>query len=143
MLINQIQKAQVTARKNKEQSRASFLTTLLSEARRVGFDDGKRESTDEEVLKVIKSFVKNVKFNIEKAGSSDQTNMELSILESFMPQQMSEDELRSIITGYVSSMGEVSMKQMGSIMGKLKGEHDGKYDGQMASKIVREVISAS
>ena len=59
-LINKLQQDQLTARKAKDKFTTTVLSTLYSECNRVGFDDGKRETTDGEVLKVIQKFVKNV-----------------------------------------------------------------------------------
>lgn len=149
-LLQQIKDASLTARKQKD-SMAAFLVTLYAEAARVGKDKGQRDSTDEEVIAVLEKFKKGAREIIETAqdNPSDYANtlaaeaqQEILLLEQYLPKQLSEDELTAIINGYVVSTPDVSAKSMGLIMGKLKQEHGGLYDGSLASRLVKEALSA-
>lgn len=146
-LLKQIQADQLAARKNKDSIRANLLTTLLGEATRIGKDDGNRESNDLEVTQTIKKFVKNAQDTLQhvyKTGDVVTIQFikdELAILENYLPKQLDEVELRSIIETFINSLPEKSPKQMGIVMKNLTVNHAGTYDGQLASKLVKELLS--
>lgn len=142
-LLQTIKADQLAARKNRESIKASLLTTLLGEAQSIGKNDGNRESTDAEVIAVIKKFVKNIG-EVVKVTSSDsdahQTALtEKNILESYLPSQLTGDALTRIICDIAEQIGP-SKSNMGKIMSKLKSEFDGQYDGAEASAIVRSIL---
>lgn len=142
-LLEEIRAASLAARKAKAPN-ASFLITLLGEAIRPGKDNGNRESTDEEVTKVIRKFkagldesIKALQARGDKAGL-DKLTIEMTALSPFLPQLLSEVELRSIIETLI--LGSPS-PNIGQIMGALKKSYNGKYDGALASKIIKETLS--
>ena len=113
----------------------ALLTTLYSEAANVGLNDGKRESTDSEVMAVVKKFIKNLDECIA-AGTSKGVDIsgyevEKSILSAYVPTQMSEAELEAIIVNMIQDGNN-----KGLIMKALKGNHDGQYDGKLAASII-------
>lgn len=140
-LLQQIKDDQLTARKARDLKLSATLTTLYSEAADVGLNDGKRESTDEEVRAVLKKFVKNLNEIINNAGvnpdSIEPFVRERMVYESYLPTQMTEDQLTDAIQLIVDELENVSM---GVVMGELKKRHDGLYDGKMASTVVRNLI---
>lgn len=144
-LLKTIRKDQLVARKNNDKQRALLLTTLIGEASMFGINDGKRESTDHEVIVTIKKFIKGATELVEKAEYLSVTHKngldEISILESYLPKQMSEDELSNVISGYITDMNITDMKGMGSVMSKLRENHESEYDGKLASGIVRKLLS--
>jgi uncharacterized protein YqeY len=144
-LLERIRQDSLVARKARESDKALFLTTLLSEAGRVGKDDGNRESTDAEVTATVKKFIKNTEetLRVLPAGSSArvQPESELAILNAYLPRQASEDEVRAAIGRYVAELAERNPKQMGVVMGKLNAEFAGNFDKGIASKLVKEVLA--
>lgn len=130
-LLQQIKKDQLQARKSKEALKVKLLTTLLAEAAKPGLDDGKRESTDAEVIGVIKKFIKNANETL-KHCEDQEVVFELSILETYLPQQLDEDSLRSIIAA------NDDLTNVGQIMKFLKDNYNGLYDGKLASTIAKE-----
>lgn len=93
----------------------------------------KRELNDDEVISVITKQIKTRKESIkefENAGRTDlasKTASEVEILEKYMPEQMSEDEIISFLNNVLEEVKPESMKDMGKIMGKaslLKGKAD-------------------
>lgn len=146
-LINKIKADQLQARKNKNAVLKSLLTTLLGEAQAVGKNDGNRESTDAEVIATIKSFLKKVNETLDaiavNGGDATNTLIEQYALKSYLPKQLSEDELTLIVTSHIDShVEDASMKSMGIVMNHLKTVYDGQYDGKMASTVVRKVLSS-
>jgi len=141
-LLQKIKADSLQARQDKA-SNAAFLITLLSEASRPGLDDGKRESTDEEVIHVVKKFSEGAKDLLAAAQSvADVSKInacqdELVWLEKYTPSQLSAEQLEAIIEGYKSE----GARDLGSIMGKLRASFAGQYDGSLASKIARDVLT--
>ncbi len=133
-LIVEIKEKQLTARKSGSKS-ASLLTTLLSEATVIGKNAGNRETTDQEVIAVVKKFIKNIDETIEalKSRNQDATSFleEKSVLESFLPKQLSTQELKDIASGRTG---------MPDFMKYLKENFNGQYDGKLASAVAKEVF---
>jgi uncharacterized protein YqeY len=101
------------------------------------------ESTDENVLKVIKSLEKSIKetltAKVKLNESTHQQEMELSYLEPYMPKLMSEDEVRALVSEIISRPNV--NKNVGFLMGTFNKENAGKsFDNKMVSTIIQESI---
>ncbi len=133
-LIAQIKEKQINARKSGSKE-ASLLTTLLGEAAAVGKNAGNRETTDAEVVAVVKKFIKNIDETISALSSRNQDSSafvaEKKVLEEFLPKQLSEDELKKIAAGRSS---------MPDFMKYLKEQFNGQYDGKLASSVAKTVF---
>ena len=105
------------------------------------------EATDEDVLAVIQKEVKQRKDSIEqfeKAGRqdlADKEKAELAILESYLPEQMGEEEVRKLVEEAVATTGASSPQEIGKVMGALMPKVKGKADGGMVSRLVKEALS--
>ncbi len=144
-LLERIRQDSLAARKARESDKALFLTTLLSEAGRVGKDDGNRESTDAEVTATMKKFIKNTDetLRVLPVGSAArvQPEAELAILNAYLPRQASEAEVRAAVGRFVAELTERNPKRMGVVMGKLNAEFEGNFDKGVASKLVKEALA--
>jgi len=133
-LMEKIKQMQVEARKESAEI-APLLTTLLGEAGMIGKNDGNRETTDSEVVAVVKKFIKNIDETIAALTSRNQSvtafELERNVLESFLPKQLTEDELLSLIK-------DNTFTNMALFMKFLKENHTGKYDGKMASTVAKQ-----
>lgn len=151
MLIDQIKKDSLVARKARETDKATALSTLYSEASMIGKNDGNRETTDAEVVQVVKKFIKGIDETIkvlEKKIGNEFLTVEIAEYEAekllfsiYLPIQLREDELIVIINDNIETSGFSSMKDMGKVMGLLKENYEGMFDGKLASKIVRESLA--
>lgn len=143
-LLAQIKKDQLTARKSKDLIAASLLTTLIGEAEMVGKNDGNRDSTDAEVVAVIKKFVKNANDTLKVLSATDSRGpnllAELEILEGYLPAQFTEDDLTRILSNIQAEIF-AGPKDMGKMLGLLKARHAGEYDGALASKVAKAVLA--
>jgi uncharacterized protein YqeY len=145
-LFTQIKSDQLAARKARESLKATLLTTLIGELTAVGKNDGNREVTDTDVVKLVKKFLDGVNETIKIMpdasnvdGSADRyVNLlhEQSILTAYMPQQMDEYALTIALRIIINDVGA----NLGKVMAELKKRHAGQYDGQMAAKLVKSVI---
>lgn len=150
-LINDIKQKQLELRKAQMHNKIdhnveiSLLTTLFSEASIPG-KNAQRESTDAEVIAVIKKFIKNNDECMMSAGDRrdgdwcDRLSIERDVLDLFLPKQLTADELKEIVGGFVAANGIAGPKGTGLVMKMLKEQYDGLYDGKMASTIVKQVL---
>lgn len=150
VLLKRIQDDALAARKARDTGKASFLTTLFSEAGRVGKDDGNRDSTEDEVVAVVKKFINNIDSTLaefEKRGVPTdselraQPNFERPLLEAYLPKQASEDEIRAAVATAIAALPEVNMKQMGVVMGRLAAQFGQNFDKTFASGLVKKALN--
>lgn len=138
-ILNKIKEDQLTARKAKDSGLATLLTTLYSEAANVGLDDGKRESTDVEVIAVIRKFIKNSE-EIVNASRVEEVMVkamwEQAELTQYLPKQISEAEMVDIIRS-LTAFGNSGRHTLGSLMDHFKTLYPGLYDGKVLSGFVR------
>lgn len=102
--------------------------------------------SDEGVLAVIKRLAKQRKESIvqyEAAGRTDLSEPEkeeLIVLESYLPQMMSRDEIRPIVEKKIAEMGEIDKSKLGMLIGSLMKELSGKAEGGDVKAVVEEVL---
>lgn len=105
------------------------------------------ELNDEEVLEVIASEVKKRKESVEsyEKGGRDELAQkerdEINILMNYMPEQMSEDEIRTEAKKAIAEIGAKDVKEMGKALGVLMPKLKGRADGQTVSRIVKEELT--
>ena len=145
-MLERIRKDLIAARKRRDKEESSLLSTLLSEITMHAKNDGNREPTDKDALKILKKFTQNVEEVIslkQKQGiSADSERQERSWLLRYAPPQMSEEELRAAVERIAEQLPEKSMKMMGSVMASLKQQYDGQFDGKTAASIVKQVLNS-
>lgn len=110
--------------------------------------DGKVELDDEGVIAVISKEVKQRRDSIEefkKGGREDlvaQNEADVAILMEYLPQQLSEEEVRKIVQEAVAESGATSQKEMGKVMKVLMPKVKGRADGKLVNNLVREILGA-
>lgn len=103
--------------------------------------------SDEEVVGVISSQVKQRKDSISEFEKANRTDLvekekeEMAVLAIYLPEQMSEAEVRKIVSDAISKTGASSVKEMGRVMAFIMPQVKGKADGTMVSGIVKELLS--
>ncbi|HWI63475.1 MAG TPA: GatB/YqeY domain-containing protein [Symbiobacteriaceae bacterium] len=108
--------------------------------------DKKAALTDEDILGVITKQVKQLKDSIdefEKAGRNDlseKAKAEVEVLSGYLPQQMSEAEVRDLARQIVADVGAQGPKDMGKVMGPLVARTKGRADGKLVQQIVKELL---
>jgi uncharacterized protein YqeY len=140
-LLARIKADALTARKSRDAIASSLLITLGSEASMTGVNDGKRESTDAEVLATVRKFLKGNTELLAVRGDDEVALREKTILEGYLPKQMTEDELRAAITVITQELGitTITGKDTGAIMKALTVKHAGQYAGAQASALVKSL----
>ena len=110
--------------------------------------DLKRELSEAEFFQVLSSMVKQRKDSIEqfaKGGRADlveKEESELKVIHSFMPAQMSEEDVRREIRQAIAETGAVSVKDMGKVMKVLMPKLTGRADGKAVGEKVKAALSA-
>jgi len=103
--------------------------------------------TEEEILGVIISKIKRSKDSIAsfeqggRAELADSEREEIKVLQKYLPEQLSEEEVGVIIKEVIAKVGAESMKDIGRVMAELMPRVKGKTDGDLVIKIVRENLS--
>ena len=146
MLKEQLQEELKQSMLAKDKLKTSVLRLLLSainyyEIQKGGAGYG---ATDEDVLSVIQKEAKQRKDSIEqfqKAGRQDlvdKETKELEILQRYLPEQLNEQAVITLITQTIKELGATSMADMGKVMSVLMPKVKGKADGSLVGKIVKE-----
>lgn len=135
----------VAAMKNKDKDTLSVLR-MVKGAIQLEEINKKSELNDEDFISVVSKQIKTRKESIlefEKAGRSDlveQTTKEVEILNKYMPEQLSEDEVLKIITEAFNTINPVSQSDMGKLMGFVTPKLKGKADMSFVSKTIKEML---
>lgn len=139
--------------KSGDKDTLGFVRNLHAAVRKKEIDgrtDGQGgELDDEGVLKIISSLVKQRQDSIEqfeKGGREDlvlKEKTELKFLQSFMPAQMGEDEVRKLVDWAVVESKAASPKDMGQVMKLLLPKVQGRADGKLVNQLVRERLGQS
>ncbi|QUH31732.1 GatB/YqeY domain-containing protein [Vallitalea guaymasensis] len=108
--------------------------------------DNHVELSDDDVIKIISSQVKKRKSSLpeyEKSGRTDLVDdlkVEINILMSYLPEQLSDEELTSIVEKTIEEVGASSMKDMGKVMSAIIPKVQGKADNKKVSEIIRNIL---
>ena len=139
------------AMKAKEEQRLSTLRLLSAAIKNQMIAKGaekESELDDPEVLKIIKSQIKQLKdaiVDFESAGRNElaeANKKEIELLGVYLPEEMSEEELRKIVESKVAEFGEVTSNDFGKVMGVVMKEVGDRADGGMVKKVVQELLSS-
>ena len=134
------------AMKAKEKDRLAVIRMVRGAIKQIEIDS-KKELDDEAVIGVISKEVKMRKDSVEefkKGGREDlvaKTEAEIAVLMPYLPQQLSEDEIRSLVQAAVEQVGASSPKDMGKVMGVLMPKVKGRADGKLVNTIVKEALN--
>lgn len=133
----------LAAIKNKEVEKR---TKLSKEEHDLGKLEEQSKLTDDEIIQVVSSEIKRRREAAEQYAQGGRMELakkeeaEAKILSSYMPEQMSEEEVRKIVAQTIKEIGVSDAKEMGKLMGALMGKVKGKADGALVSKIVKEEL---
>ena len=150
-LKEQLTEDMKTAMKAKEEGkqRLAVIRMVRSAIRQQEIDgNGKQALDDEGVIAIISKEVKMRKDSLEEFKKGDrqdlvaQTEAEIAVLMPYLPQQLSEEEIRTFVKEAVEKSGAPSQKDMGKVMGLLMPKVKGRADGKLVNSIVREMLNA-
>lgn len=134
--------------KSANKTRVSVLRMIKASIKNREIDKGS-PLTDEEIIEVLASLAKQRRESIEefrRAGRNDlveQEEEELSVLQSYMPKQLSEDELVNLIRNAIEETGATSSRDIGKVMKLIMPRVKGRADGKVVNQKVSEILQGS
>jgi len=145
-LIARIEDELATAMRERDATRRDALRLILSNLRSAE-KELQRELNDQEELQVLQ---RERKKRIEAAdayrdaGNEERAEAEedeLDVIEEFMPEPLSEEELESIIDDAIAESGATSIRDLGRVMADVMPQVSGRADGSAVSQLVREKLA--
>lgn len=144
-LLPQILDAIKQAMKCQDKARLETLRTLHSDIKNIGINAGK-ELTDDIVIDVLAKSVKQLKEANSQflAGNRqdlvDLNNAKIAIYEEYLPQPMSEEELKALVLQAKEATGAIGPKDMGKIMKEITPQIKGRADAKWVSQLVQAAL---
>ena len=141
-LKNRFRSDLTSARKDRDKLRTLVLSTILADVHNREIEL-RAELSDDQTIKVLSRGIKQRKdaaSQMRAAGRDELASEEeaqLTVLSEYLPEGMSEDEVRALVRAAI----EDGVDQMGMLMGRVMPQIAGRYDGKEANRIVREELS--
>lgn len=141
-ILNDIKEAM----KQKDDFKRDTLRTLNAAFKQVEVDE-RIELDDERILKIITSEIKKRKDAIElysKGGREDlaqKEQKEIALFESYLPQQLSDEELQTALKELIANLGVSSLKDQGLVMKEAKAKFGARVDGKRLNVTLRELLN--
>ena len=131
--------------KNKDEIRKNTVQMVRAAILQIEKDKG-IQVEDDKILEIIAKEVKSKKDalkDFEKANREDlisQTNAEIEILQEYLPQQLSREEIKTELEKIISKLGATTMKDMGAIMKEAKAQMGASADGKTINEVAKEIM---
>ncbi len=142
-----IEAAVKDAMRAREKQRLGVLRLTMSEFKKIEVDE-RIELDDARVLTILDKMSKQRRDSLsqyEAAGREDlaaQESYELDLLKEFLPEQLSSDELESLVKNAIEELGAASIKDMGKVMGLLRPKVQGRADMGEVGSLVKKQLGA-
>ena len=134
------------AMRAKEITRRDTLRNIQTSIKQIEVDE-RKELTDAEVESILAKYLKqreDAKAQFAEAGRDDlvaKEDEEIAIVQSYLPEPMSDEELESVLQGIIEAVGAESMKDMGKVMGAAKNAVGSRADGARINQTVKKLLS--
>jgi uncharacterized protein YqeY len=145
--INNALKDAMKARDERQVSTLRLVNSTLKNADIEARGQGKGPLGDDEVLGVLQKMIKQRHESIELYEKGDRPELaqqerdEVTIISSYLPKQMSDDEVKAAIADVVRDTGAAGMKDMGKVIGALRAKYAGRMDFTKVSAIVKSTLT--
>ncbi|HAA38016.1 MAG TPA: aspartyl-tRNA amidotransferase [Firmicutes bacterium] len=144
-MLKQIQADMKQAMKAGDKKQVSTLRMLIAAIKNESINQ-RRELSEEETVTVINREIKqrrNAIAEFKKGGRDDlaaENEQEIAILERYLPEQLSDEELAAIVRQAVKEVNAASLRDMGKVMGRVMPQVKGKADGTRVQAAVKEIL---
>lgn len=145
-LKQQLQSDLKTAMKQRDNVRRDTVRLLLGEIRNAEIDKG-RELQEDELLVLLQKQAKQRRESIEQYEAAGRDELaaseqaELDIIEGYLPDMLSEAEIRSEARAQIDAVDAAGLQDLGKVMGPLMGKLRGRADGSIVQQVVRELLT--
>lgn len=146
MLTDQLSEDLKQAQLSRDEIKVSTLRLLISEIKNAQIQK-RGDLSDADVISIVQREAKKRKEAIEafrKGGREDSAvkeEVELRLLESYLPAQLSTEELTKVVEDSIKITGATSIQDIGKVMGTVMGKVSGRADGGMVSSIVKDKLA--
>ena len=150
MLREDLQKALKESMLNKDTSTVSAVRLIIAGMKEKDVEargKGQAQASDAELLSMMQGMIKqrndSIKMYVEgnRQDLADKELSEIKVIEKFLPKQMSEAEIESVLKSIISETGAASRRDMGKVMGELKAKYAGQLDMAKASSMIKSLLS--
>lgn len=145
-LEQKINAEHIQSMKEKNAVKSSTLSFLRAQLKNVLIDQRLKELTDTDVIAVIKKQIKQRQDSIEQYEKGNRPDLavkekeEMAILKSYLPQELSEDQVRQMVSEAAKEVNAAGMKDMGNVMKAVMVKTGGRADGKLVSSLVKEAL---
>ena len=146
-----IEKEYKNALKSKDKTKISTYRLILSSIKDLEIlnrsGPNKKETDDEDIKKLFKKMVKQRAESIDIYKKNNRSDLleveqnEYDILSSYLPNQLSDEELKKICEETISNLGASSIKDMGKVMGELKKKNADQIDFAKAGNLLKQILN--
>ena len=152
MLREELSNALKEAMKNKDMETVGAVRLIIAGQKEKDVEargKGAKEATDAELMAMMQGMIKqrndSIKMYIDgnRPELAEKEKAEIAIIESFLPKQMTEAEIETVIKDIIAEVGASSMKDMGKIMGVLKAKYTGQLDMGKANGIIKASLTGN
>ena len=148
MLRKQISVSLQEALKAKNQTKTSTLRLILAALKDRDIEERSKGNAnglnDDAILKLLQSMIKQRKESIEfyekgnRLELADKEKEEINHIKNFLPKQLSENEVKTIVKSTISELGAKDVRDMGKVMSFLREKYSGQMDLSIAGKLLKE-----
>ena len=130
---------------NKDVTARDTIRMLLADIKRYEIDE-RAKADDAVISNLINRNVKQRRDSIEQFQKGDREDLvakeqeELEVILKYLPEQLSDDEIKDLVQKAITELSVESMKDMGKLMGYLKPKVEGKADMSIVSKLVKDLL---
>ena len=146
-LKDEINKEMKAAMKSRDKDRLKTIRLILSEIKRVEVDE-RIAVDDQRTLSILAKMIKQRRDSIAQYDSAGRTELskietdEITVINEFLPEALTDDEINNLIEKAISETGADSMKDMGKVMGIIRPQIQGRADAGEVSKRVKEALNS-
>lgn len=134
-----------TAMKARELEKVKVLRNVQAVIKQIEIDR-QTELDDNETLEILQKQIKQRQESLAiftdngRDDLAQKEQFELDVIQSFMPEQMSDDELAQLVNAEIAEQGATGMQDMGRVMGALKAKTTGRADSAVISQLVKQAL---
>ena len=146
-ILNQLNEDMKTAMRAKERDKLTTIRMIKASIQNEEIKKG-AELNDEEILAILSREKKQRLESFtefEKAGREDLTEKltaELEVVEKYLPEQLSDEEVRTLVKETIAEVGAESIQDMGTVMSNVMPKLQGRADGGQVNAMVRELLTS-
>lgn len=149
MLREDLQKVLKESMLNKDTTTVSAVRLIIAGMKEKDVEargKGQAQASDAELLSMMQGMIKqrndSIKMYVEgnRQDLADKELSEIKVIEKFLPKQMSDAEIETVLKSIISTTGAASMRDMGKVMGELKAKYAGQLDMAKASSMIKSLL---